>query len=374
MDRTDKTGIYIHIPYCASRCPYCDFHSEASRGCPDSYVDALCSEIVSREGMRRFSGNERLLCDSVYFGGGTPSILTPVQLERILLSVKESFSLSPDSEITLECNPSGKGLERLLTAAASLGVNRISLGMQSSDTRERRLLGRRGDTESVRRALAAARNAGIGNISLDIMIGVPDSTEETLKASLDFAVNEGVPHISAYILKIEEGTYFHRNINKLNIPDEDKTADMYLFMSDYLTKRGYLHYEISNFCLDGRYSRHNMKYWDGTDYLGFGPAAHSAFRGKRFYYPADTAAFIKGASAVYDGTAGDCEERIMLSLRTYKGISLENKTDEFLSKVDMLCRGGLGRTENGRLSLTPQGMLISNTVITELLSVLTEKE
>ena len=374
MDRTDKTGIYIHIPYCRSRCPYCDFHSEASRGCPDSYVDALCKEIVTREGMRRFSGNEKISCDSVYFGGGTPSLLTPVQLERILLAVREGFDLSSDSEITLECNPSGEGLKELLTAAAELGVNRVSLGMQSSDTKERRALGRKGDSDSVRRALRAARDSGIDNISLDIMIGVPDSTGETLKASLDFAVNEGVPHISAYILKIEEGTYFYRNITKLNIPDEDETADMYLFMSDYLTKKGYLHYEISNFCRDGRYSRHNMKYWDGTDYLGFGPAAHSAFRGKRFYYPADTVGFIKGASAVYDGTAGDVEERLMLSLRTYKGISLENKTDEFLSKVNMLCRGGFGRTENGRFSLTPAGMLISNTVITKLLEVLTEKE
>ncbi len=374
MDRTDKTGIYIHVPYCRSRCPYCDFHSEASKDCPSEYVDALCREIRTREGMRELTGDGKIPVDSIYFGGGTPSLLTPLQLERILTAVRESFQVSEKSEITLECNPSGEGLEQLLKAAAGLGVNRISLGMQSSDTAERRSLGRKGDADSVKRAIAAAREAGIDNISLDIMIGVPDSTIESLQASLDFAVCENVPHISAYILKIEEGTFFHRNLHKLRLPDEDETADMYLFMSEYLTKKGYLHYEISNFCLEGSYSRHNMKYWDGSDYLGFGPAAHSAFGGKRFYFPADTALFIKGTSVCPDGTAGGEEERLMLALRTYKGISLENRNDKFLSKVDMLCRHGLGKRENERFSLTAQGMLVSNTVISVLLGVLTEKE
>ncbi len=374
MDRTDKTGIYIHIPFCKSRCPYCDFHSAAAKECSELYVDALCREIRTLEGMREFTCNEKISCDTVYFGGGTPSLLTPLQLKKILSAVRESFEVSEECEITLECNPSSDGLESLLYSAATLGVNRISLGMQSSDSTERRALGRKGDALSVKRAIAAARGAGIENISLDIMIGVPDSTRSSLQASLDFAVAEKVPHISAYILKIEEGTYFHRNLDRLNLPDEDETADMYLFMSEYLRKKGYTHYEISNFCLKDGYSRHNMKYWDGTDYLGFGPAAHSCFKGKRFYFPADTDLFIKGTAALYDGTAGDIEEQIMLSLRTYKGISLEAGNTKFLSKVNMLCKHGLGKTENGRFFLTPEGMLISNAVITELLSVLTEKE
>ena len=374
MARTDKTGIYIHIPFCRSRCPYCDFHSSVAAGCSDEYTDALCREIKSLEGMREFVGDEKISCDSVYFGGGTPSLLTSVQLERILEAVKERFELSSDCEITLECNPSSEALGELLNEAARLGVNRISLGMQSSDSRERRALGRRGDAESVKKAIEYSRASGIENISLDVMIGVPDSTVETLRASLDFAVSQRVPHISAYILKLEEGTYFYNNLHKLRLPDEDETADMYLFMSEYLTKKGYTHYEISNFCLDGRHSRHNMKYWEGTDYLGFGPAAHSCYGGKRFYFPADTPLFIKGTSAVYDGTAGDEEERIMLALRTSKGISLENKNREFLDKVNMLSSHGMGKTENGSFSLTARGMLISNSIITELLDTLTEKE
>ncbi|MBQ3538149.1 MAG: radical SAM family heme chaperone HemW [Clostridia bacterium] len=370
MDRTDKTGVYIHIPFCRSKCPYCDFYSLPGKSCNDDYVAALCDEIRSFRGVGEFVKERKIPVDTVYFGGGTPSLLTPLQLERILEAVRESFIVSPDSEITVECNPSSPSLDTFLKRAAELGVNRISLGMQSSDNAERRLLGRKGSSENIKAAVECAKNAGIENISLDVMVGVPESNTRTLKSTLDFALSLGVPHISAYMLKIEEGTYYYRNQDKLSLPTEDETADMYLFMSHYLTENGFLHYEISNFCKDGLYSRHNMKYWEGTPYIGFGPSAHSFYDGRRFYFPDDISSFINDRKAFSDGTGGDSEEMLMLMLRTYKGISLQDKTEKFKKIIDMYVSHGLGREANGRFFLTPEGMLISNSIIIQLINAL----
>ena len=319
--------------------------------------------------MKELAGGEKIAVDTIYFGGGTPSLLSGVQLERIISSVREAFCVSDDSEITMECNPSSPGLKELLKDASSLGVNRISLGMQSFSDSERRKLGRAGGVSSVENALSYVRGAGIDNISLDVMVGVPDSTVDSLKASLDFADSSGVPHISAYLLKIEEGTYFFRNAHKLNIPDEDETADMYLFMSEYLKEKGYLHYEVSNFCKEGFHSRHNMKYWEGVPYLGFGPAAHSFFSGKRFYFPSDISSFINGEKAVYDGEGGDGEESVLLGLRTYKGISLSDKNEKFIKKAELFAENGFAKIKGERFSLTAEGFLLSNSIISELLNV-----
>ena len=310
--------------------------------------------------------NEKIAVDTVYFGGGTPSLLSSSQIKRLLDTVRECFDVYEDSEITLECNPSSEGLGEFLAACKNAGVNRISLGMQSSDNGERKRLGRRGGAADVATATELARSAGIENISLDVMVGVPGSTKESLKATLDFALSLDVPHISAYMLKIEEGTYYHKNLHKLSLPSEDETADMYLFMSQYLRENGFMHYEISNFCKEGFFSRHNMKYWEGVPYIGFGPSAHSFYDNKRFYFPADLDAFIKGEKAVYDGDGGDDEEALMLSLRTHKGISLENRSDEFMLLIRNYIRHGLGEEKNGNFVLTPEGMLISNAIILQL--------
>ncbi|MBQ9945755.1 MAG: radical SAM family heme chaperone HemW [Clostridia bacterium] len=369
MDRT-KTGIYIHIPFCRSKCPYCDFYSLASSECSEQYLTALCNELSDKKRLKEYTGEvEGIEIDTVYFGGGTPSLMTPYQLSRVLKAVRTGFDISSDCEITLECNPSSKGLSELLFAAADEGVNRISLGMQSSSDCERRLLGRRGGVSEVENAVKAAKKAGISNISLDVMIGVPDSNEDTVRASLDKAMELDAKHISAYILKIEEGTYYYKHRERYNFPDEDKTADMYLFMSEYLRNNGYIHYEISNFCRDGFHSRHNMKYWDGVPYLGFGPGAHSFFNGKRFYFPRDINAFISESPAVYDGDGGDEEEKILLSLRTFRGISLDKRSDSFIKKAELYEKYGYGKISDGNFSLTPEGYLISNTIISELLSV-----
>lgn len=242
--------------------------------------------------------------------------------------------------------------------------------MQSSSGNERKKLGRKGTASDVENAVSYARDAGIENISLDVMVGVPDSNTDTLKDSLSFADSLGVPHISAYMLKIEEGTFYHKNIEKFNLPDEDETADMYLFMSEFLREKGYSHYEISNFCKEGFFSRHNMKYWELAPYIGFGPSAHSFYGGKRFYFPRDIHAFIKGEKAVYDGEGGDEEERLMLSLRTYKGISLEERNKEFIELTEKFVSQGLGEIKEGKFVLTPGGMLVSNSIILMLTEVI----
>lgn len=318
--------------------------------------------------MGEFLPRDKKICiDTIYFGGGTPSLLNTEQLQNLLETARECFDVSEECEITLECNPSSEGLEKFILSAAKLGVNRISLGMQSSTDSERKKLGRLGNARDVENAVGFIRRAGIENISLDIMVGVPDSTMDTLKSSLDFAIGLEIPHISSYMLKIEEGTYYYKNREKLNIPSDDEVSDMYLFMSDYLKKQGYSHYEISNFCKEGFHSRHNMKYWTSSDYIGIGAAAHSFFGGKRFYFPPDKDAFIEGNKAVFDSPGGDEEERLMLSLRTSLGISLEGKNSRFMKKIQLFEKGGLGAAQNGRFSLTAKGWLVSNSVILQLL-------
>ncbi len=370
MDKT-KTGLYFHIPFCQSKCPYCDFYSLTDKGQADAYVNALCDEMTTLDRTGAFvSKEEKIVVDSIYFGGGTPSLLSPVQLEKILLCAKENFAVADDTEITVECNPTSPGLAEFLRSAAVSGVNRISLGMQSSSTGERKKLGRKGTSAEVEAAVRYAREAGIENISLDVMVGVPDSNTETLRSTLDFAVSLGVPHISAYMLKIEEGTYYYRNARKLNLPDEDETADMYLFMSRYLREKGYCHYEISNFCKEGFFSRHNMKYWELAPYIGFGPSAHSFLGGKRFYFPRDISAFINGEKAVFDGEGGDKEEQLMLSLRTYKGIPFRNENSEFIKLTEKFISQGLGEEKDGYFVLSPEGMLLSNSIILSLTDVM----
>ena len=363
MDRT-KAGLYFHVPFCQSKCPYCDFYSLADKSLTDRYTDSICEELESFDRIGELvKRDEKIPVDTIYFGGGTPSLLSPLQLQRVLNTARENFIVSEGAEITVECNPSSPGLREFLESAAANGVNRISLGMQSSSDNERRRLGRKGTACDVENAVSFARTAGIENISLDVMVGVPDSSIRTLEGSLSFAVSLGVPHISAYMLKIEEGTFYHKNAEKLKLPDEDETADMYLFMSEYLREKGYLHYEISNFCKDGLFSRHNMKYWEDAPYIGFGPSAHSYYGGKRFYFPRDIHAFINGEGAVYDGEGGDREEKLMLSLRTYKGISLEEKNKEFIRLTEKFVSQGLGEIRDGRFALTPAGMLVSNSII-----------
>lgn len=365
-------GIYLHIPFCRSKCPYCDFYSLTDAGLADAYTDALCEELRTLSRVSPFVPpviKERPV-DTVYFGGGTPSYLGAERLTRILNAVKEDFRVAENAEITVECNPSSSSPE-LFHALKENGVNRISLGMQSAVDSERRGLGRTAGRDVLTSAVSSCREAGIDNISLDIMLGIPGQTTESLEYSLDFALSLGVPHISAYMLKIEEGTYFYKKRNSLSLPDDDLTADMYEFMSAYLREKGMRHYEISNFCFGDKYSRHNVKYWLLDDYLGIGAAAHSFVDGRRFYFPRSLKAFTGGEKAVFDCTGGSADEYIMLSLRLDTGLSLSELKNRFsllpngsfYEKIKEWERRSLVTFDGDRLALTPSGFLVSNSLI-----------
>lgn len=362
-----STGIYIHVPFCSSKCPYCDFYSVIPRGSTRGYTDAVVDEIKTLRRNAEFipaDFKERSV-DTLYIGGGTPSVLACDELKKIIGAVRENFILTDDAEITAECNPSSEGLGEKLKAMASAGVNRVSFGMQSADDGERKKLGRKAGRDGVAAAVELARAAGIESISLDIMLGIPGQTLKSLRDTLDFAVSTGARHLSAYMLKIEENTFFGRNAQSLNLPDDDETADMYLAMCEFLEKEGFRHYEISNFCREGYIARHNMKYWTDGNYLGIGPAAHSYIDGKRFYSERNLDAFIAGEKAVFESEGGGAEEKIMLGLRTDAGIEIPEKAADFCEKLK---NGGLAVIRNGRLSLTSRGMLISNSIISEILS------
>ena len=255
------------------------------------------------------------------------------------------------------------------------GVNRISLGLQSAVDSERRILGRLSDRNQVENAVKAAQKVGFSNITLDVMLGVPNQTEKSLKETLDFCLYLGVPHISAYMLKLEENTHFYKMKHKYNFPDDDLTADLYLQMCEDLEKGGIMQYEISNFAKSGFESRHNLKYWHCEEYLGLGPSAHSFIDGKRFYFDRDFQSFMNGDSPIQDGLGGDFTEYAMLNLRLTEGLN-EDKVmnrfghsipDEIYEKSKIFIDNGyMQKTDNG-LSLTRKGFLISNTILSEIL-------
>ena len=338
----ERSGLYFHIPFCKSKCPYCDFYSvKFDEASAQQYVQEICDEIKQYQG----------IFDTVYFGGGTPSILPPELIGKILDCARAQFEISDDAEITVECNPS-KDLSEDFKKYASYGVNRISVGMQSAVDSERFALGRVAGRNEVERTINYARQSGIENISLDLMIGTPKQTIESLDYSFDFIKSVGVPHVSAYMLKIEEGTKFFQMRDRLVLPDDDTVDEMYLKTVDTLASFGIKQYEISNFAVPGFESRHNTKYWTLTPYLGIGKSAHSFWGGKRFFYDIEW-------NKIDDGTGGDKEEQIMLGLRLAKGIDKSLVDRDFAEFVKMGYVDDLGE----RIALTPKGMLVSNTII-----------
>lgn len=364
-------GLYIHIPFCEKRCAYCDFYSTfLNKELLENYTKALIKYI------KQWGGKINRPIVSVYFGGGTPSLLGEL-LPDITKAVFDNFRVEKDAEITLEINPSGKS-EEIFKYAKAAGVNRISIGAQSGDNEELKLLGRTHTAEDTVKTVECAKKMGFDNISLDIMLGLPHSSNASLEKSLDFITELSPTHISAYILKIEENTYFYKNKDNLNLPDEDSTAQQYLFMCDYLKKKGYRHYEISNFCRDNNTSRHNTLYWQGREYLGLGTAAHSYLDGKRFYYPDDIKGYIGGNSPVFDGDGGGKEEYIMLNLRLdsginfadYKSVFGEDLPNKVIEKARLFAKAELVKITDYNISLTDKGMLVSNNIIAEILEVL----
>ncbi len=369
MTADSKTaGLYVHIPFCAGKCVYCDFYSmRAGEELKEKYTEKICGDIKKSP----------YVFDTVYIGGGTPSSLGAQRLADIVKSAR----IVPGAEVTAECNPSDTGREDIpfdFGILSAAGVNRISLGLQSAVDGERKLLGRRAGRDEVSRAIERASRAGIENISLDLMLGIPSQTPESLVRSLEFCVNSGAKHISAYILKVEPGTFLAEHPERFDLPDDDAAADMYLQTADYLASKGFVHYEISNFALPGYESRHNLKYWKGEDYLGLGPAAHSMIGGKRFYYERDIEKYLASPQPVYEGEGGGAQEYIMLSLRLGQGILFEEaekkygiKTDgEFREKCLEFARAGLGECDSLGFRLNSKGFLVSNSVISSLLYLL----
>lgn len=359
-------GLYIHVPFCKSKCPYCGFYSVRSDACGfDSYT------VCALESMEQWADRLNRKADTLYFGGGTPSLIGGQNIALLTRRARELFGVS--GEITVECNPSSADGSFFETIAAA-GVNRISLGMQSFVDSERRALGRTAGSEKVESCIQAARAAGINNISLDIMLGIPRQTEENLKRTVEFCIESGVPHISAYMLSLEPDTYFYKNAHKLNLPDDDFTADLYLTLSEALRGAGFEHYEISNFAKPGFEGRHNTKYWNCDEYLGIGPSAHSFINGRRFYYPADAVLFEQSGEAVDDGSGGDPSEYLMLRLRLKEGLNFSRYFNRFgkelpkplIEEAFKLEKYGYTKVTPNGISLTVKGFLVSNAIIARL--------
>lgn len=361
-------GLYLHIPFCIKKCAYCDFYSSfVSEELLDGYTEKLIAEI------KKWGG---LLCrpiNTIYLGGGTPSLLKE-RLISVLSAVNYAFDVDSNAEITLELNPSAD-TEQVLRAAKAAGVNRLSIGAQSGNDEELRLLGRTHTAADTLLAVNTARKLGFDNISLDLMLGLPKSDLTTLEKSLEFICSAKPEHISAYILKIEENTLFYKNRESLNLPDDDATAEQYLFMCRYLKDRCFRHYEISNFSRENKQSRHNLKYWSCEEYLGIGPSAHSFLNGKRFYYPRDMKLFLNGVTPTGDGDGGNKEEYVMLRFRLDTGLDFAEYRKRFGEDIPerikktafSLQKAGLVNFTDSKINLTDSGMLVSNSIITNLL-------
>ncbi len=361
-------GLYLHIPFCKSKCPYCDFYSFSGKETEkDEYTKVLNEIVLSSISSLQSKG------DTLYFGGGTPSVLGAKNLATLVNTCKKDF-LTDDAEITVECNPHGLN-EDFFKTLYNCGVNRISMGLQSAIDNERRILGRLSDRNQVENAVKTAQNVGFENITLDVMLGIPNQTESSFNETLQFCISLGVPHISAYMLKLEENTHFYKNQHKYNFPDDDLTADLYLQMCETLEENGIMQYEISNFAKKGFESHHNLKYWHCEEYLGLGPSAHSFMDGKRFYFDRDFNAFMNGNPPINDGFGGNFTEYAMLNLRLVEGLN-ENKVferfghsipKEIYEKSEIFIKNGyMTKTENG-IALTRNGFLMSNTILSEIL-------
>lgn len=368
----NNLGFYIHIPFCKKKCNYCDFYSIV----PNDDIKKRYIESLSKE-IKKWGERTARPIDTLYIGGGTPSLLSESELTAIFSAVKNNFNLLDTAEITVEVNP-GDNLFEFLTCAAKLGVNRVSIGVQSFCDNELCALGRRHNAQDAKNAVDIARKAGINNISADIMIGLPNSTEESLHKSIDGILSLNTEHISAYILKVEKGTPF--DLMKISIPDDDEVSSQYLQLCGALKEAGFEHYEISNFAKKGCESQHNNRYWKQQEYIGIGPAAHSFFEGERFYYDRDINSFIDSPQTISDGKGGDEAEFIMLSLRLSRGLIFEEFEEKFknsldktiIKKAENLSKSGLCTVDQNRISLSDTGMLVSNAIIFNLLGDLYE--
>ena len=373
-------GIYIHVPYCKSKCNYCDFYSVTDLSGAGRYADAVLLHMEDyQESAKGYD------VDTVFFGGGTPTCIPADVICRILNGVKDHFHLRSDSEITVEMNPA-TATPAALKKLRRAGVNRLSIGLQSAHDSELGVLGRIHTFEDFGKSFADARKAGFDNINVDIMYAVPNQTRRSLRETLEAVTDLEPEHISLYGLKIEDGTPLYKIKETLALPDEDTEAKMYFESIDFLAEKGYRQYEISNFSKPGKMCLHNLKYWNCDEYLGFGPAAHSYFRGFRFAYKKDIRAYVEAMeypsrkpdilSEKYEIPVSErLGEYVMLRLRLTEGVDEDAFAERFgLSFERMFGKYLRLYTENGFMEkngrfyrFTPKGMFVSNYILSAML-------
>ncbi len=385
--KKDKTplGIYVHVPFCRSRCQYCDFYSSTNQdsNIHDGYLNAVCKHIKETGPLA-----PNHIVDTIYFGGGTPSFFGAEGLATILTAIRRNFDVSASAEITFEANPDSvqDGMLRRLRAE---GFNRVSLGIQCDDDAILEKLGRPHDYAQAVTAFQRIRKAGFDNVSVDLMFGLPGQSLRTWIQTLENVLTLKPNHISCYGLKVEPGTPLYEVQDYVHLADDDTQADMYLQGVEVLKRHGYRQYEISNFARKHMVSRHNLKYWTGGEYIGFGPSASSDFAGKRYTNVASLPKYISGIlnggqvlqeleEIPFRERAG---EYLMLRLRTTGGINREEYEKQYLLPFDPLEQvlqmheaKGLAQFSNGRWRLTPEGFLVSNAILTDLQLVQDQSE
>ena len=370
-------GIYIHIPFCASKCSYCDFYSLAGQESKmDRYQSALLKHIEESAAQM-----EPYYIDTIYFGGGTPSFYGAKRLCEIFNTLKRTAKVLKSAEVTVEMNPDSVS-QNDLRLLKNEGVNRISLGVQSANDDILRLIGRRHSFKQAEQAVRLARGEGFDNISLDLIYGLPSQTKNDWADTLSKCIALRPQHFSCYGLKIEDGTPICKYRGSAFLPDDDEQADMYLYMTDILEHYGYPQYEISNFSLPSKESKHNLKYWLLDDYMGFGPGAHSFVDGIRYSFVRDLDKYIDGVFGTeyiideYEkpDALGIAAEYIMLGMRTVRGISKNEYSAVYKSgfdKIEYLLgeyeKKGWTKHRNDRWCFTSSGFLLSNILIGTLL-------
>ena len=382
MNVLKPLGVYIHIPFCRSKCQYCDFYSiggSRDRRLVDNYMQALANHFKEVGSLAA-----DYIVDTVYFGGGTPSFFGADGLRRIFAELQHRFRMDKDAEVTFEANPDSV-TESLLKKLRAEGFNRMSLGVQSDRDDVLQKLGRPHNYEQAKTAVQLARACGFNNISLDLMYGLPNQTAAQWDETLRHVIRLRPEHMSCYGLKVEPGTPLWEYQEAANLPSDEVQADMYLNTVEVLTTAGYEQYEISNFARPGYESRHNLKYWLGEEYVGFGPSAASDFAGKRYTYKRNIETYIRGLIKQDIPILSECEnvpareragEYVMLRLRTNRGISPEEYEKNYLMPfapllevIRPMAEGGLFMLRGGRWVLTPTGYLLSNQIIGRLQEV-----
>lgn len=375
-------GLYLHIPFCVSKCKYCDFYSLPSQSdaYKERYVTALCSHI--EEYGIQAKGH---IVNSIYFGGGTPSLLSENQLKLIMKKIKKSFVVSNNCEISLEVNPGTVDFLKL-KSFKKIGINRLSIGVQSFDDNDLENSSRIHSSTDAFQAISDAQRAKFENISIDIMFGLPSQTLQSVVDNINTAIALDVHHISLYGLKIEPGTPFWFDRHSLPIPSEDEERSMYFTSVGLLNKAGFLQYEISNFSKKGHRCLHNLKYWNCEEYLGFGPGAHSYFGGKRFSFKKDIHLYIDSFDVQKDVKeklldeyidipyTARVSEYVMLRFRLASGINTETFKRKFGREFDEIYydriapyikSGHITKTNKG-YAFTPEGMYVSNYILSRV--------